>query len=124
MKIVINGTDEIENIGTVIERTQQDGTCILDININDAAHTPDELQEMFVSVDSIDVIRTDLNGEEQSATYTTYTQIDKIRRKISDAADVTTVSLAAAETDAETETDTEADAETEVDDGEEVTDNG
>lgn len=93
MKIYINGTKEISNIGSVIERVRKDNSCVLDINFNDSEHAPDELKTMFEDVTSVKVVRIDLNGNERSTVYTEYTQVDKIQRKINDETDITTVSL-------------------------------
>lgn len=93
MKIYINGKEEISNIGSVIEKLRKDNSCVLDININDSERTPDELNALFADVTSVKVVRNDLNGIEQSAVFTGYTQIDKIQRKIGDETDITTVSL-------------------------------
>ena len=93
MKVYINGTKEMSNIGSVIERLRKDNSCVLDISINDSERTPDELSTLFAEVTSVKVVRNDLNGNERSTVYTKYTQIDKIQRKISDETDITTVSL-------------------------------
>lgn len=104
MKIFINDTKEISNIGSVTERLRKDdNSCVLDININDSERTPAELQTMFEDITSVKVVRNDLNGVEQSAVFTDYTQIDKIQRKIGDETDITTVSLVRAAVQAETE---------------------
>lgn len=97
MKIYINGTEEISNIGSVVEKLRKDNTCVLDVNINDSERTPDELSALFADIASINVVRTDLNGVEQTAVFTDYTQVDKIQRKIGDETDITTVSLVRAE---------------------------
>lgn len=102
MKIYINDTIEISNIGSVTERLRTDNSCVLDISINDSERTPAELQAMFENISSVKVVRNDLNGVERSAVFTDYTQIDKIQRKVSDETDITTVSLARA-VQAETE---------------------
>lgn len=96
MKVFINGTNEITNIGSVVERLRED-TCVLDININDSELPPDELQAMFADITEVKVIRNDLNGEEQTAVFTEYTQVDKIQRKISEETDITLVSLVRAD---------------------------
>lgn len=98
MKIYINGTKEISNVGSVIERLRNDNSCALDININDSERTPDELKALFADIISVNVVRNDLNGIEQNAVFTNYTQIDRIQRKIGDETDITTVSLVRAVT--------------------------
>lgn len=99
MKIYINGTKEISNIGSVVEKLRPDNICVLDININDSERNPDELREMFANITEIKVVRNDLNGKEQTAVFTDYTQIDKIQRKISEETDITVVSLVKADTE-------------------------
>ncbi len=96
MKIYINDTKEISNIGSVIERLRKDNSCVLDISINDSERTLDELGSLFAEVTSVKVVRNDLDSIEHSAVFTDYTQIDKIQRKIGDETDITTVSLARA----------------------------
>lgn len=93
MKIFINGTKEVSNIGSVIERLRNDNSCVLDININDSELSPDELKALFAEISTINVVRNDLNGVERTAVFTDYTQIDRIQRKIGDETDITTVSL-------------------------------
>ena len=102
MKIYINDTKEILNIGSVIERLRKDNTCALDISINDSELAPDELQTMFDDITSVKVVRIDRNGVEQPVVFTDYVLVDKIQRKIGDETDITIVSLVRAE-QAETE---------------------
>ncbi len=93
MKIFINGTKEILNVGSVIETLRRDMNCVLNININDSAMSPEDLKALFSEITAINVVRNDLNGVEQSETFTEYTQLDKVQRKIVDETDITTVSL-------------------------------
>ncbi len=95
MKIYINGTKEIFNIGSVIEKLRKDGDYSLDININnfDESLAPEELKTLFTDITSINVVRNDLDDIEHSVIFTDYTQIEKIQRKIGDETDITTISL-------------------------------
>ncbi len=96
MKVIINGAEEILGVGVVTEKMRNDGSFVLEININDTAEPLSELEAAFKNVTEVKVLREDLNGEEQTAVFTKYTVIDKIQRKIGDEIDITTVSLARA----------------------------
>lgn len=93
MKILINGKDEILNVGSVAERLRGNNSAVLDIGINDSDMTVEKLGEMFSDVEEIEIVRTDLDGEEHSVVFIEYTQIDKIQRRIGDETDITVVSL-------------------------------
>ncbi len=95
MKIYINGTKEILNIGSVIEKLRKDGSYSLDININNFNESlaPDELKTLFTDITSINIVRNDLDDIEHSVVFNDYTQIDKIQRKIGDELDTTTITL-------------------------------
>lgn len=99
MKVIINGAEEILGVGVVTEKMRNDGSFVLEININDTAEPLDELKAAFKNVTEIEVIREDLNGEEQTAVFTKYTVIDKIQRKVVEETDITTVSLVSADTE-------------------------
>ncbi len=99
MKVIINGAEEILGVGVVTEKMRNDGSFVLEININDTAEPLGELKAAFKNVTEIEVIREDLNGEEQTAVFTKYTVIDKIQRKVVEETDITTVSLVSADTE-------------------------
>ena len=93
MKIYINEERELLNISSVTERLRSDGTCVLDINLNDTTITVDELKNLFTGIATIKIIRIDLNEVEQNAIFTDYTQIEKIQRRICEESDIMTVTL-------------------------------
>ncbi len=99
MKVIINGTEEILGVGVVTEKMRNDGSFALEISINDTAEPLSDLKAAFKNVTEIEVIREDLNGEEQTAVFTKYTVIDKIQRKVVEETDITTVSLVSADTE-------------------------
>ncbi len=96
MKVIINGTKEILDVGAVTEKLRTDGSFALEITVNDLAEPLSELKAAFKDVVEIKAVREDLNGEEQTAIFTKYTVIDKIQRRVVDETDITTVSLVSA----------------------------
>lgn len=93
MKVIINGTEEILDVGVVTEKLRNDGSFALEITVNDSAEPLDELNSAFKNVTEVKVIREDLNGEEQTAVFTSYTTVEKIQRRVVDETDTTTISL-------------------------------
>lgn len=93
MKVIINGTEEILDVSVVTEKLRNDGSFALEITVNDSAEPLDKLNSAFKDVTEVKVIREDLNGEEQTAVFTSYTTVEKIQRRVVDETDTTTVSL-------------------------------
>lgn len=91
MKILINDTEMLK-VASVTEKLRNDG-CVLDIQLNDSTQSLTELKDMFDNINSITIIREDLNGEEKTCSFDQYTKIDNIKRRLVDATDITTITL-------------------------------
>lgn len=93
MKVYINDTREIQNVGAVVERLSDGSVFSLDIDINDSKQPLSEIKAGFADIEKISIFRVDLNGEQQTVTYSNYTVVDRIQRKILEDRDVTIVTL-------------------------------
>ncbi len=93
MKIFINNTVELANVGSVVERKNNTNDNTLVISINDFFKPIDEVERIFSDIKSIKIVRKDLNDVEQAIEFTNYTVVDKIERKMSDISDTTLVTL-------------------------------
>lgn len=93
MKIYINDKKEALNVDIITEKLQIDNTYVLNINLNDTTISVEKLNDIFTDIQSITAVRTDLNGEEHSVTFTEYTQVDRIQRKVTDEIDIMSITL-------------------------------
>lgn len=93
MKVIINGAEEILDVGIVTEKLRNDGSFALEINVNDYAEPLSKLEVAFKDVVEVKAVREDLNGKKKTTIFTEYTVLDKIQRRVVDATDITTISL-------------------------------
>ena len=53
----------------------------------------DDLNKVFSDIQTVTIVRTDLNGEEKTIVYSQYTELNKVQRRITDEVDTITVTL-------------------------------
>ena len=94
MKVYINNnTEQILNVDSIVERNRQ-GESVLDLSFNDASSNLfDDLNKVFSDIQTVTIVRTDLNGEEKTIVYSQYTELNKVQRRITDEVDIITVTL-------------------------------
>lgn len=93
MVIKLNGTS-IEGLDQIQERKERDNTLGLSLIFHECKDSVNDFKQLFSSITTLFVERTDLEGNVATIDYSTYDQLSNVERVITDESDITTIRLA------------------------------